>query len=114
MAEQQLNAAQIGSGIEQVCREGVSEYMRAQRLGDAELLAQLLTGDPHCVLKQGMVRPLSGEEPVLGLAPSPVKAQQIEKLGRQHDLARELALALADVNDHPLAVDVGYLQVESL
>src|SRR5271156_1587471 len=87
--------------------------MRAQRLGDAELLAQLLTGDTHCVLKQGMVRPLSGKEPVLRLAPSPVKAQQIEKLGRQHDLARELALALADMNDHPLAVDVGDLQVES-
>ena len=35
MAEQQLNAAQIGACIEQMCREGVSQHMRAQRLGDA-------------------------------------------------------------------------------
>src|ERR1039457_4797952 len=42
MAEQQLNAAQIGSRIKQMCREGMSQHMRAQRLGDAQLLAQLL------------------------------------------------------------------------
>jgi len=105
MAEQQLDTAQVGSGIEQMCCKRMSQYMRAQWLGDAELVAQLLTGDTHCVLKQGMVWPLSGEEPVLGLAPLPIDAQQLQQLGRQHDLARELALALADVNDHPLAVD---------
>ena len=47
MAEKQLDAAQIGSSIKQVCRKAMPQYMRTQRLGDAELLAQLLTGDPH-------------------------------------------------------------------
>src|SRR5713101_7386718 len=91
----------------------MSKHMRAQRLGDAELLAQLLTGDTHCVLKQGRVRPLSGKEPVLGLAPPPIEAQYLQQLGRQHHLARELALALADMDDHPLAVNVDNLQIES-
>src|SRR5438270_14083440 len=100
MAEQQLNAAQIGSGIEQMCRKGVTQHVRAKRLSDAELLAQLLTRDTYCVLKQGMVRPLSGEKPVLGLAPLPIDAQQLQQLGRQHHLARKLALALADVDDY--------------
>ena len=112
MAEQQLDAAQIGAGIEQVGCERMSKHMRTQRLGDTQLLAQLLTGDPDRVLKQGPVRPLSGKEPLLGLAPSPIEAQQFKQLGRQHDLARELALALANVDDHPLAVDVGDLQVQ--
>ena len=67
MAEQQLNAAQIGSRIEQVCGERVAQNVRAEWLPDTQLLAQLLTGDTHCVLKQGMVRPLAREEPVLGL-----------------------------------------------
>jgi hypothetical protein len=35
MAEQQLDAAQIGAGIEQMGSEGVAQHMRAQRLGDA-------------------------------------------------------------------------------
>jgi len=39
MAEQQLDAAQIGASIEKMCREGMSQHMRAERLGDAELLA---------------------------------------------------------------------------
>ena len=70
MAEQQLNAAQIGACIEQMCREGMSQHMRAEWLGDAQLLAQLLAGDTHRVRQQGLVRPFSGKEPVLGLAPT--------------------------------------------
>src|SRR6202021_1951197 len=53
MPEQQLDAAQIGTSIEKMCRERMSQHMRAERLGDAELPAQLLTGDTHCVLKYG-------------------------------------------------------------
>src|SRR5277367_6784954 len=97
MTQQQLDAAQIGAGIEQVGCERMSKHMRTQRLGDTQLLAQLLTGDPDRVLKQGSVRSLSGKEPLPGLAPSPIEAQQLQQLGRQHDLARELALALANL-----------------
>jgi hypothetical protein len=32
VAEQQLDAAQIGAGIEKVCREGMSQHMRLSGL----------------------------------------------------------------------------------
>ena len=54
----------------------------------------------------------SGKEPVLGLAPTPVDTQQLQQLGREHDLAREVSLAGADVDDHALAVDVGDFQIQ--
>ena len=55
---------------------------------------------------------LAGKEPVLGLAPAPVHTQDLQQLRRQHHLARELALAFADMDHHPLAVDVGDLQIQ--
>jgi hypothetical protein len=76
------------------------------------LLAQLLTSHTHRVGLQGLTRFLSGKEPIGGLAPAPVEAQQLQQSGRQHDLARELALALTDVDDHPLAVNIGDLQIQ--
>jgi hypothetical protein len=60
----------------------------------------------------GLIGPSSGKEPVLRLAPAPVQAQQPQQPGRKRDLARKLALALADVDDHALAVDIGDLQVQ--
>src|ERR1700684_753349 len=93
--------------------EGVTQHMRAEWFRDAELLAQLRTGDADPACHHGLVRPSSGEEPVLGLAPPPIDAQDLQQAERRHYLARELAIALADVDDHPLAVDVGDLQIES-
>jgi hypothetical protein len=84
----------------------------AERFRDAQLLAQLRAGDAYPACHHGLVWPSSGKEPVLGLAPAPVKAQQLQQLRRQHDLAGKLALALADADDHPLAVDIGDLQVQ--
>src|ERR1700758_156527 len=112
MAEKQLNAAQIGAGVQQMCRERVAQNVRAQRLPDTQLPAQLLADDTHRVRLQRLPRSLPLKEPVLGLAPAPVHAQDLQQLRRQHHLARKLALAFADVNDHPLAVDVRHLQVE--
>ena len=81
MAEQQLNPAQIGAGIEQMCGEGVAQHVRAERLADAQLFTQLLADDPDRVRLQRFLRPFPGKEPVLGLAPAPLEAQQLEQLG---------------------------------
>jgi hypothetical protein len=35
MTEQQLNGAQIGTGIEQMGSKGVAQHVRAEPLGDA-------------------------------------------------------------------------------
>ena len=44
MAEQQLNAAQIGARIEQVGGKGMAQHMRAERLDHAQLGAGEVEG----------------------------------------------------------------------
>jgi hypothetical protein len=39
MTEQQLNTAQIGTGVKQVCGERVTQNVRAERLAGVQLLA---------------------------------------------------------------------------
>ncbi len=60
----------------------------------------------------GRVPAVAGEQPLLRLAPetAPVDAQLFEQLRAEHDVAVLAALALMDVNHHPLAVDVADLE----
>jgi hypothetical protein len=59
---------------------------------------------------------VSGKQPLARLATesTPVRAQCIEQLGAEHDIAIFASLATLDVNDHPLAVDVADFQVRQL
>jgi hypothetical protein len=84
----------------------------SELIPDAHLFAQPLPDNTNCIRLQLLSSVLTGKQPVLGLPSSPVDTQDLQQLQRQHDLARELALALADVDDHPLAVDVGDLQIQ--
>src|ERR1017187_9234393 len=61
----------------------------------------------------GGVPAVAGEEPLLRLAPesAPVGTQFFEQLRAEHDIAVLAALALPDMNHHPLAVDVADLEV---
>src|ERR1035438_10684252 len=61
----------------------------------------------------GCVPAVARKEPLLGLAPeaAPVGAQFFEQLRAEHDIAVLAALALPDMNHHPLAVDVADLEV---
>src|ERR1017187_9409853 len=61
----------------------------------------------------GCVPAIAGEEPLLRLAPesAPVGTQFFEQLRAEHDVAIPAALALPDMDHHPLAVDVADLQV---
>src|SRR5450756_2719836 len=86
--------------------------MRAKGLLDPQLRAQLLADNTNRVRLQLLASVPAGKEPVLGLASAPVRAQDLQQLRRQHHLTRELALALANMDDHPLAVDVGDLKIE--
>ena len=56
---------------------------------------------------------VAGKEPLLRLAPesTPVGAQRIEQLRAEHAIAVLAALALPDMNHHPLAVDVADLRL---
>src|SRR6516162_9469689 len=102
MAEEQLNSAQIGARVEQVGGKGVAQHMRAERLDHAQLAAQFLAEVANPGGIHRLVRYPSGKEPVLGFAPTPVDTEQLQQLGREHDLAREVSLACTDVDDHAL------------
>src|ERR1700676_678855 len=56
---------------------------------------------------------VAGKQPLLRLAPesSPVDAKFLEQLRAKHDIAVPAALALSDMDNHPLAVDVTDLQM---
>jgi hypothetical protein len=88
----------------------MAQHVGAEWLLDAQLLAKLLAGNTNRVRLQRFSGPFPRKEPVLGLAPAPVQEEDLQQLRRQHDLARKLALAFADVDNHPLGVDIGYLQ----
>jgi hypothetical protein len=61
-----------------------------------------------------MMAALGGEEP-LGMAMGgPVEAEELEGAGRQRDEAILVSLAAADMDQQPLGVDVGDLQMEGL
>src|SRR5271169_289251 len=53
---------------------------------------------------------LAGMHPPLLAGGAPPFAQQLEKMGREHDIPILLALALFDPNDHSVAVDISELQ----
>jgi hypothetical protein len=112
MPQQHLDGAQFSASIEQTRGKEWRSTCGLSRLAMPNCLHKhsqvIRTPDAYI----GPVRPFSGKEPVLRLPPTPVSAQQLQQLGREHDLTWIASLALADVDDHPLAVNVSDLQIE--
>ncbi len=111
MTEQNLNDPQISTGIEQVGGKGVTQDVRTDVFLARDLLAQSLKDLPNSGLVHRNFRLLARKQPIGWLSPAPVDPEQLEKLGREHDLARKSALAFSDVNDHTLAIDVADLEL---
>src|ERR1035437_1491866 len=117
MAEQYLDGAQVGAGFKQVCGEAMSQSVRMDvPVREAGALGSDLAGSPENLggdwIACGMPT-VAGKQPLLRLAPesAPVSAQRFEQLRAEHYIAVLAALALPDMNHHPLAVDVADLQV---
>src|ERR1035437_10355576 len=117
MAEQDLNGAQVGSGFEQVGRKAMSQGVGMDLpVMQAGPFRSDLAGTPYDLRSHrmaGWVPAVAGEEPLLRLAPesATVGAQFFKQLRAEHDIAILAALALSDMDHHPLAVDVADLQV---
>src|SRR5271168_934830 len=117
MAEQDLNGAQVGAGFKKMCGETMTQSVRM----DAPVLKALtfssdLAGSPEDLGGDRItcrVPAVAGEQPLLRLAPetSPVDAKFLQQLRAEHDIAVLAALALSDMDHHPLAVDVTDLQM---
>ena len=63
------------------------------------------------VAGDGLGDAVAGKEPGLELIELPVAPQQREQVGGEHHEAIAFALALADLDDHALGVDVGALEL---
>src|SRR6266567_7816638 len=116
MAEQYLDGAQVGAGFKKMGRETMAQSVGMNApVVEAGAFGSDLAGRPEDLGSDRVacrVPAVAGEEPLLGLAPesAPVRAQFFQQLGAEHDVAVLAALALVDVNHHPLAVDVADLQ----
>ena len=118
MSEKNLDGAQVGAGFQHVRCETMSQRMRRYVLGDAGTLGGLVHSLPDDLLRNGHISPpalhRTWEQIGLGLHPAPVLAQGLQQLRGQQHVAIAAALALTDMNDHALAVDVGDLEVAQL
>src|SRR5271166_3610494 len=97
--------------------EAVSKRMGMNMLvREPSAFGGVLTGRPEDLGGDWItcrVPAVAGKQPVGGLAPetAPIRAQFFEQLRAEHDVAVLAALAFADMNDHPLAVDVAHLEM---
>jgi len=118
MAEKNLDGAQIGTGFQHVGCETMSKRMRRYVLGDAGTLGGLVHGLPGNLLCNGHIGPpalhRTREQIGLGLHPAPVLAQGLQQLRSEKNVAVTATLALAHMNNHALAVDIGDLEVAYL
>src|SRR2546425_2376136 len=109
MAQQQLNRADVRSRFQQMHSERVTHRMGADWLADAGESARLLAGEFDCASADRLAGNVTLEEPPLRPHCSPVVAQRLQQLGREHHVSILLSLALIDTDNHPLAVDIGEL-----
>jgi hypothetical protein len=114
MTQQNLDRAQIGASLQEVGRIAVPQRVRRDVLGDAGLLGGLPTGFPGCLGGDGDVRPPvphgAGKQIRLGLHPAPINAKRLQEFLAQRHIAITIAFAVADVDHHAFAVDIGDLQ----
>ena len=111
--EEQLDGAQVCTGLEQVRGETVSQDVRVDSLFNARAFRRFTASVPGYLRRDrvfGCVVYSAGEEPFRGFVSAPVFAQSFEQLRAEHDLSILAAFARPDADDHPLTVDVAYLE----
>ena len=107
-----MDGAHVGALLEQMDREGMPQGMRRGGFGDAAALMRLLTHSLHGAPGDVLARDIAGEKPHLGLGHAPPVAQDVQQLGREHDVAVFLPLAEFNADDHALAVDGGGFEAD--
>ncbi len=93
--------------------EAVTKGMRSNRLGDA----RIAQGEPANMLKSACIKRVifasSRKQPRSWPFGSPILAQQLQQLHREHHVTILVTFRLADSNHHPLRVDVGDAKMDS-
>ena len=106
MAQQELDGTDVGACFQQVRSEAVTKRVRSDGFSDATVAASEATGELYCSCVEGMIFALSRKEPGGRPFRFPVLAEQLEELGRKHDVAVLVTLSLADSDHHTFGIDV--------
>ena len=116
--EQRLHGRQVGAAFHQMRGETVAQQMRAHGFGDARSLRRFPAGFPEHFGRDRLVGARAvdraGKQVRLRLHPAPVLAQGLQQLRAQRHIAVLAAFALADVDEHAVAVDILDLQLAQL
>ena len=112
--EQHLDHPDIGLALQEMRREAVAERVHRDALVELGGSRGGVTGAVELTRGDRLGGLLAGEEPVARPLYEPPLSQEIEQVGREHDIAVLAALALLDPDQHAGAVDVCDFEVGDL
>ena len=112
MAEQDLNDADVGAGLQQMGGKGVAQGMSGDALAQAAGVAGALDRFLQTLQAEGSIGESAGKEPRGGVGNFPVAAQQDQEFGRQHEVTILVALALPDANGLAARINVTPLEMK--
>src|ERR1700729_2842556 len=87
--------------------------MGSNRLADVGEPSSLLAGEFDGTSGDWMAAHITLEQPTLRPHGSKVATKCRQQLGRQHHITILLSFTLFDTDDHPLTIDVSWLQMDS-
>ena len=111
--QQHLNDADVDAVLEQVGGKAMAQRVHADALDEAGGLGRGPAGSmKHLDVDRLVASPR--EQPRLGTSKSPIGPQDLEELRRKHDRAILGALAVADLDQLTITVDISDLQADRL
>src|SRR5437660_328380 len=113
MSQQNLDLSNIGSVIQQMGREAVTQHSDGHLFAHADCLTRLSANhlDPGCAYVRTW--PPSGKEPLPRRADGlPIESQDMQKLRRQKGVPVLLSLSLLHSDDHASGIDVFDTQLD--
>jgi hypothetical protein len=109
VCEQDLDGAQVGSGVPQMGGAGVAQTVWGQAFADTGKLGCLATSQPDDVGGDGGVGAFTGKQIGVGLSPAPVEGQGFQQFGSEWNIAIAAALPV-NADHHALTIEVTDLE----
>src|ERR1700693_2748695 len=109
VSKQDLNGRQVSTVLQMVRSETVTKHMRRNAFLEASVAGGFSADIPDGLVGEVLVTALfdpGGKKPGLWFLPAPVFTERFQQLRTHRYVAIFAALALANVNDHALAVYV--------
>ncbi len=106
VAEQHLDDADVGLALEQMGGEGVPQRMERDPLVERRRRRGDMAGPVELAGGERLGRIAAREQPATEPGLPPPLPQQVQQIGREHDVAVLAALALLDPNQHAGGIDV--------